>query len=216
MLGHSHLPFSSQVPCWILKDYMMKKCAPQITYRSMQFLTFPHVLDSSVKIKFIAFSLTFQMFRLRGILWNENKTNNQIFTQGKRIEGAGKEADYLRQIGLASVGQKMRAAAGSVCLSPELVLPGQAHSTRNSRHSQKGYMDSLSENLCRQPVLRSQHSKGQQQKEMYFSSNKTPTKFKIPPPAQQLLRYPFIAEFNTPKNTSSQTQRGIKLHIRQN
>lgn len=41
LLGHSHLPFCSQVPCWILKDYMMKKCALQITYRSMQFLTFP-------------------------------------------------------------------------------------------------------------------------------------------------------------------------------
>lgn len=53
MLGQSHLPFCSQVPCWILKDYMMKKCALQITYRSMQFLILPHPLDNSLKSQFI-------------------------------------------------------------------------------------------------------------------------------------------------------------------
>lgn len=185
VLGHSHLPFCSQVPCWILKDYMMKKCAPQITYRSMQFLTFPHLLGSSVKSKFISCCLTFQMFRLRGILWTENKTNNQIFIQGclgKRINGAGKEAGSLSQMGLASVGKRWESCRQ--CLSPELVLPGQAHGTRNSKYSQKECMDST--------------AKGSK-KEMLFSSNQNPRKFKTQPPVQQSLSYPFTAELNSPK-----------------
>lgn len=159
-------PFCSQVPCWILKDYMMKKCAPQITYRSMQFLTFPHVLDSSEKSKFIACCLTFQMFRLRGILWTENKTNNQIITQGclgKRI----KEAGSLSQRGLASVGGKMgELQAVSVCLQSWSCLGRPT--AQGTPSTPKESMDSLSESLCRQPVLRPQHCKGQLEGNVVF------------------------------------------------
>lgn len=90
VLGQSHLPFFSQVPCWILKDCMMMKCALQITYRSMQFLILPHALDNSFKSQFIACYLTFK--KLRGVSWtvkNPNQENstktqqtNQSFTQG--------------------------------------------------------------------------------------------------------------------------------------
>lgn len=81
--------------------YDEEVCTPD-NLQKYEFLTFPHVLDCSIKSKFIACCLTFQMFRLRGILWSENKTNNQIFTQeclGKRIKGAGKEARSLSQVG---------------------------------------------------------------------------------------------------------------------
>lgn len=114
VLGQLHLPFSPQVPCWILKDCMMKKCALQITYRSMQFLILPHALDNSFKSQFIACYLTFH--KLRGVLWTVKKPNqknttqtqqtNQSFTQGylgKRIkrEGKGAASLSLKRIGFS-------------------------------------------------------------------------------------------------------------------
>lgn len=63
VLGQSLLPFCSQVPCWILKDCMMRKFALQTTYRSMQFLILPRALHSSLKSQLIACSLTFHKWR---------------------------------------------------------------------------------------------------------------------------------------------------------
>lgn len=39
------------------------------------------------------------------------------------------------------MGEKMRATAVSGFTPLELILPGQAHRTRNSEHYQKGYME---------------------------------------------------------------------------
>lgn len=78
MLGRSHFPFCSQVPCWILKDYMMMKCALQITYRSMQLLILPHALSDSLKSQLIACYLTFH--KLRGV--SRTVKNKLFFTQG--------------------------------------------------------------------------------------------------------------------------------------
>lgn len=162
MLGQSCLPFCSQVPCWIRKDCMMKKCALQITYRSMRFLILPHALDNSLKSQFIACYLTFH--KLRGVLWTVKKPKNQTTNQtqktptpktnpppyfftrwylGKRKKGERKVAASLSLIELASVGEEMRATAVSVSRSPELVLPGQAHRTRNSARYLKRVLGQL-------------------------------------------------------------------------
>lgn len=59
---------------------MMKKCALQITYRSMHFLILPYALDNS-KSQFIACYLMFH--KLRDVLWTVKKPQpNIIFYSG--------------------------------------------------------------------------------------------------------------------------------------
>lgn len=106
MLGQSHFPFCSQVPCWILKDYMMMKYALQITYRSMQLLILPHALSDSLKSQLIACYLTFH--KLRGV---SRTVKNKLFfprgVLGQREKREGKASVSQQSVGIGFSGWKV-------------------------------------------------------------------------------------------------------------